>query len=108
LYPVDAIAEIAVPRGEPLTYAAFNFVHFHNQKTAAQSGWTCAPRYASDRFHHALKLIVSVHPAQTLARLECDRRYVDETRQEALGRFLEQELETLSAAAPGDGQYSAT
>jgi non-ribosomal peptide synthetase component F len=102
LYPVDAIAELVSSSSAPLTYAAFNFVHFHNQPSLAHSGWAATPRYASDRFHHALKLVVSVRPTQTLVRLECDQRHIDAPRQEWLGRLLQQELETLGAAAPGD------
>ena len=94
-YPVMRIAR---QKGlEGFTPAAFNYMHFHNVEPDSQSRFELVRVF--DRFHHAIKLAVTIEPDGSRAQLQID---FDPTWlvPESLGGFtdsLRRALEALSS-----------
>jgi amino acid adenylation domain-containing protein len=96
IYPRDLIA--AVVGVETLTHAAFNYVHFHNEGILAnEDQYGVVLKYSCDKFHHPLKLLVSISPDGKTAELqiEFDKNYLDKNDAHQIKEYLEQELEEI-------------
>lgn len=99
IYPRDKVAAIA-NMVEP-TYAAFNYVHFHNEVILAnEEKFGVNLKYSSDRFHHPLKLLVSVNPNRDRATLqiEYDKSYFCDADAKYLKEYIEHELFRLQCS----------
>lgn len=99
-YPRDCIAGLVQVSADALTYAAFNFVDFHNRMVGDQSALVIRSRHSADRFHHALKFAIVKHGAQSLeAHLEYDRLSVSQADAARLVQLIEYELALLASDA---------
>jgi amino acid adenylation domain-containing protein len=84
LFPADRVRKLVDV--ESMTYAAFNYVNFHNAKTGSgNSGGEevgeLKVRYASDRFAYAVKLTISGGDGDGIdGSIEFDRRYFSAER----------------------------
>ena len=88
LFPADRVRKLVDV--ESMTYAAFNYVDFHNAKTGAgKSGeeetGELKVRYASDRFAYAVKLAISGGDGDGIdGSIEFDRRHFSAVRMREL------------------------
>jgi hypothetical protein len=84
LFPADRVRKLVDV--ESMTYAAFNYVDFHNAKTGAgKSGeeetGELKVRYSSDRFAYAVKLAISGGDGDGIdGSIEFDRRHFSAER----------------------------
>lgn len=88
LFPADRVRKLV--EVESMTYAAFNYVNFHNAKTGSgksgeQEMVELKVRYASDRFAYAVKLAISGGDGDGIdGSIEFDRRHFSAERMRAL------------------------
>jgi amino acid adenylation domain-containing protein len=97
--PVPAHVAAAERDGGDFTYAAFNFVQFHNQIDFADEGYpSVSTDLARDRFHHAIKLTAGLTRASDRLdlALEFDPTRVHSSSVESLRmRILDEILQLL-------------
>ena len=88
LFPADRVRKLVDV--ESMTYAAFNYVNFHNAKTGSgksgeQEMGELKVRYASDRFAYAVKLAISGGDGDGIdGSIEFDRRHFSAERMREL------------------------
>jgi len=88
LFPADRVRKLVDV--ESMTYAAFNYVNFHNAKTGSgepggQAMGELKVRYASDRFAYAVKLAISGGDGDGIdGSIEFDRRHFSAERMREL------------------------
>ena len=97
LYPIDKINEITGT--DSCSYMAFNYINFHNQAKDGMEHENIQVKlmYASDCFHHVLKL--SVAPGEgneMIGMLEYSRSYFKDKTIKKLSKYLLEALVDLS------------
>ena len=96
-FPLDALHSMTGKQktdSEQLSYAAFNYVHHHQQphKQMSNSPAKFELSHHSDRFDHAIKIAIRANLDQDtiMVNLEFDRRYIDLKQAEKIKkRFID-------------------
>ena len=108
LFPADSVRKLA--NAETMTYAAFNYVNFHNTqagfgKSGEQEMGELKVRYASDRFAYAVKLAISGGDCDIGINgvIEFDRRHFSAEQMLTLRAHFLAHLRQLTASAKTAG-----
>ena len=108
LYPIETLK---TQGSAPSPWASFNFVHFHNMRATAnqstnRSAGPLRVIHESDRFHHAINLMVSLDKSAMSAVVTLSGNSANISAN-GMGRFLQRYLDILEILArPSDLRMS--